>query len=579
MAFIIKKKIRGKDYYYLNENKRVGAKVKTKTLAYLGKNKKEAEKKARGVIVALEKKKMEVEKTEEKTENTVAVTVRPKIERKKAGVEEIATFCKRKGFIYQSAEIYGGLAGFYDYGHLGKLMKNGFEKTWKDYFLGLNENFFEIEASEIMPENVFVASGHLRNFTDVAAKCKKGHIERADYLLEKKLGKKFEGFSSEELFSEIKKNKISCLVCNGEIEYVGPINMMFPVNLGVGNITKAFLRPETAQSPYVNFKTEFGVLRNKLPLGLALIGKAYRNELSPRNFVLRQRAFTQAELQIFFNPSKIGVHEDFNSVKSYSLRVVLHNQRDQGIQTVKCGELTKTIPAFYVYHMAKVQKFYLDILKFPEDKFRFYQLNDSEKAFYNKYHFDMEADLDSLGWTEIGGVHYRTDHDLKGHQEVSKEKLEVFDEETKERFIPHVLELSFGLDRNIYTAINFSYFFDENKQNIVLKLNPLLAPVKAAIFPIVKKTEYEEISQQIFDSLREDMFVIQDKSGSIGRRYARNDEIGTPYCITVDEISKKNKDVTIRDRNTQKQVRVKLEKLKEILKKLLKNEIKFEKIS
>ena len=212
------------------------------------------------------------------------------MEKSKLTIEEMATFCKRKGFVYPSSEIYGGLSGLYDYGHLGTLLKKNFENLWRQYFLSLNDNFFEIETSDIMHENVFVASGHLKNFVDIVAKCKQGHTERADHLLEKKLKKRFEGESPDMLLEEIKKNKIKCPVCGLEIVNVEVTGLMFPLNLGIGNITRAFLRPETAQSPYVNFKIQLEVMRRKLPLGLALIGKAYRNEISPRNFILRQRA-------------------------------------------------------------------------------------------------------------------------------------------------------------------------------------------------------------------------------------------------------------------------------------------------
>jgi len=345
--------------------------------------------------------------------------------------------------------------------------------------------------------------------------------------------------------------------------------MMFPIQLGFGNNTKAFLRPETAQSPYVNFKAQLEVMRKKLPLGLALIGRAYRNELSPRNFLLRQRAFTQAELQIFFNPSKINEHEKFEEIKDYSLNVVLSNERNKGIQKIKCKDLLDKIPKFYVYHMAKVQQFYFNVLEFPKDKFRFYQLNEHEKAFYNKYHFDMEADLDVVGWTEIGGVHYRTDHDLKGHQEISNVNLSFFDEESKEKFIPHVLELSFGVDRNFYSILNFAYFYDEKRQNVVLRLNPKLAPVKAAVFPIVKREDFEKISGEIFNDLKKDFNVVYDKSGSIGRRYARNDEMGTLFCITIDEDSLKKKEVTVRKRDSAEQVGIKIRNLKESLRKAI----------
>lgn len=559
MAYIVKQKVRGNYYFYLRKSVREGKKVISKNLAYLGKNKKDAQIKAKRIISKMDiGKKAGLEKMEE-----------TKLEKKLVSIDEMAVFCKRKGFVYSSGEIYGGLAGFFDYGHLGVLLKRNFENLWRNFFLGLDENFVEIEASEIMPEKTFIASGHLKNFNDFAAKCKKGHIERADHLLEKNLKQRFEGLTSEQLFEIIKENKIACSVCGSQIESVEITNMMFPIQLGFGNSVKAFLRPETAQSPYVNFKAQLEVMRKKLPLGLALIGRAYRNELSPRNFLLRQRAFTQAELQIFFNPAKINEHEKFEEVENYFLNVVLSDERDKGIQKIKCQNLLGKIPKFYIYYIAKVQQFYFNVLKFPEDKFRFYQLNENEKAFYNKYHFDMEANLDSIGWTEIGGVHYRTDHDLKGHQEVSNENLSFFEEETKEKFIPHVLELSFGVDRNFYSILNFAYFYDEKRQNIVLRLPVKLSPVKAAIFPIVKRPDFEKISEEIFNELKKEFNVVYDKSGSIGRRYSRNDEIGTPFCITLDDDSLKKKDITIRDRDTKKQIRVKIKELKNILIKFI----------
>ncbi|MEK6871985.1 MAG: glycine--tRNA ligase [Nanoarchaeota archaeon] len=561
--FVTKKNINGQDYYYLQKSVREGKQIKSEYIAYLGKDKMQAEIKAAEI-------KQQKENTSQVESNIIPT-------RKQITIEELAMFCKRKGFVYPSGEVYGGLSGFYDYGHNGILLKRNFENIWRQYFLGLSDNYFEIEASEIMPENVFIASGHLKNFTDIAAKSKKGHIERADHLLEKYLKKRVDGLGVEELTSLLKEHKAVCSICQSLIDYIGPINMMFPVQLGIGTGTKAYLRPETAQSPYVNFKLEHEITRGKLPLGLALIGRAYRNELSPRNLLLRQRAFTQAELQIFFNPAKINEHEDFENIKKYLLRVVRTNEREKSAQYVSAQELAKEIPKFYVYHMVKVQQFYFEILKFPQEKFRFFQLNDKEKAFYNKYHFDMEAELDTLGWTEIGGVHYRTDHDLKGHQEISKKNLSVTDEETKQKFIPHVLELSFGVDRNFQTLMTFSYSIDEKRQNTILKLHPKLAPIKAAVFPIIKEEQYETIAEHIVKDLKKEFMCVYDRSGSIGKRYARNDEQGTPFCITVDDKSPQDQKVTIRDRDTTQQIRVKIKDIKNVLRKLINEEITFEK--
>ena len=349
--------------------------------------------------------------------------------------------------------------------------------------------------------------------------------------------------------------------------------MMFPIDLGVGNTTKAFFRPETAQSPYVNFKLEYDINRNKLPFGLALVGRAYRNELSPRNLLIRQRAFNQAELQIFFNPSKINDHPDFNKIINYKLKVVIASQRDKGEQIISCLDLSKRIPKFYVYYMVKVQQFYLDVLKIPKNLFRFYELNDKEKAFYNKYHFDMEIKFPDLGWVEMGGVHYRTDHDLKGHQEISKQNLFVFDEETKEKFIPHVLELSFGLDRLFQALITLSYYYDKERDNIILKLPAKFSPIKMAVLPLVKNNKkLVNLSREIFEELKEKWSVIYDSGGAIGRRYARQDEIGTPFCITIDEVSLKDRSITLRDRDTTEQIRVKIKDLVIIVTKILEGE-------
>ncbi len=246
-----------------------------------------------------------------------------------ATTKELAMFFKNKGFIYPSSEIYGGVAGLYDYGHLGTKLKKNFEDLWRRFFLGLNDNFFEIETANIMHGNVFKASGHLDNFIDPLAKCSKcNHVERADHLVEKHLNKRFEGLSTDELNDLVKENGIKCPLCKSDFQDVSILNMMFPLEMGVNSTNKAFLRPETAQSPYVNFKLQYELLRKKLPMGLALVGRAYRNEISPRNLTLRQREFTQAELQIFFNPSKVNEHPDFESIKEYPLRTMLTTDRD-----------------------------------------------------------------------------------------------------------------------------------------------------------------------------------------------------------------------------------------------------------
>jgi glycyl-tRNA synthetase len=356
----------------------------------------------------------------------------------------------------------------------------------------------------------------------------------------------------------IRKYDVRCPECGGAFEPVTVLNMMFPVQLGVGKQSRAFLRPETAQGPYVNFKMQYELQRKKLPLGLALIGRAYRNEISPRHFTLRQREFTQAELQIFFDPDTIDEHPDFTSIEQKKLRIVLANKRKEGMREMKAGELD--LPQWYVYHLAKIQEFYVDVLRIPIEKFRLYQLNDKEKAFYNKYHFDVEVHLNELGWTEVGGLHYRTDHDLKGHQRVSGESMEVMHNEKK--FIPHVLELSFGVDRNVYALIDAAYDNDKKRGNIVLHLPPTLAPLPIAVFPLVKnKPALVNKAREVQKLIKRTYPCFWDEVASIGRRYARIDEVGIPLAVTVDFDTLEDNTVTLRDRETTKQVRVNIDEL------------------
>lgn len=349
------------------------------------------------------------------------------------------------------------------------------------------------------------------------------------------------------------------------------MNMMFPVQLGMTNPLRAFLRPETAQSPYVNFKLQYELQRKKLPLGLALIGRAYRNEISPRNLTLRQREFTQAELQIFFNPQKITEHKKFEMVKQYKLRTQLVEDRTKNNIVERTAEdlAKKGLPQFYVYHLVKIQQFYQEQLHIPLERFRLYQLDDKEKAFYNKHHFDLEIDLHELGWTEVGGLHYRTDHDLSGHQRVSKESMEILEEESGQKFIPHVLELSFGVDRNVYALLDLNYEDNKERGNIILHLPSKVTPFFCAIFPLVKnKPEVVAKAEEVFCLIKKEFSCCYDESGSVGRRYARADEIGVRYCITVDFDSLEDNAVTIRDRETTQQERVKINSLVKRLREL-----------
>jgi glycyl-tRNA synthetase len=473
-------------------------------------------------------------------------------------VENITAIASKRGFFFQTADIYGGKAGFFTYGHLGKLIKNKFENLWKGYFLKLNDNFYEIQSNNILPADVFVASGHVEHFNDPMTECKKCHFRfRADQFLEDK-GVWEEGLGINEMNGVIKNNKLKCPKCGGELSDVRWFNMMFPLTLGFNN-EQAYLSPETAQASYITFRQEFEATRKKLPLGIAIIDKAYRNEISPRQLFFRLREFTQAELQIFFDPRKIdNVQDDeWSEIKDYPLilKACKSERKD-----VNCSDANKKlkIPKFYLYYMAKVQQFYLDLLKIPKDKFRFRELGEDERAFYNKIHWDIELDLDTLnGFKEVGGIHYRTDHDLAGHSKQSKQNLEVFYDEHK--FIPHVLELSFGVDRNVWAFLDI--FYRKEQERDLFRFPRAIAPIDVAIFPLVNKEGLDDKAIKIYNSLKYSFSCFYDGSGSIGRRYRRQDEVGTPFCITIDSQTLQDETVTLRNRDTMKQERVKVKEL------------------
>ena len=496
----------------------------------------------------------------------------------KQKVEKILDIATKRGFFYPSAEIYGSKSGFWTYGSLGAKIKHKWENLWRNYFLSLNSNFYEIDDVNILPKKVFESSGHLKNFNDPLTECEKCHFRfRADQLVEDELKMNVVGLKEEALTKLIKDHKLKCPNCKGNLMDVKFFNMMFDVRVGATGEDVMYLRPESAQGPYLAFKREFETTRRKLPLGLAVIGKAFRNEISPRQAFFRLREFTQAELQIFFDPEKIKQHEDFNTVKDYKLILNIKSKTSK----INCKDAVEKLklPKFYVYYLAKVQQFYLETLKIPEKLFRFRELNENERAFYNKIHFDIELNLETLnGWKEVAGVHYRSDHDLKGHQEGSNVKLEVtIDEDGKtKKFIPHVLELSFGVDRNIWTLLDV--FYKEEKERTLFNFPSNITPLDAAIFPLVNKEKMPEISEKIFLDLFKDGFsVFYDDAGSIGRRYRRQDEIGTLACITIDSDTIKDKSLTIRDRDSMKQVRVNSNDLKEALKRFISGE-KLEKI-
>ncbi len=475
--------------------------------------------------------------------------------------EEITELSLKRALFYPSAEIYGSLAGFYDYGSIGFRVKKKLEDYWRWFFLkSLGENFHEIQPSELMPEPVFKASGHLEHFEDPVVECSKcGFVERADQLLEGFLHMVFEGLSSEQLDELIKKHGLKCPECGGEFKRVFSKSLMFGFETRKGMV---YLRPETAQGVFVDFKREFKANREKLPLGLAVVGKAFRNEISPRQALFRTKEFTQAELQVFFDPED-EKHEKFSTIEKEKARVVLASERDKGEQLLTAGELAgRGYFEKYVYYLFMMKKFYESLgLK----ELRFYEKNEEERAFYNKFHFDCEVFFKSFdSFREVAGLHYRTDYDLKNHEEHSKQSMEIFANGRK--FVPHVIELSFGIDRTFFALLDKG--FRKDGKRTWLSLPRQVAPFVAGVYPLVSKDGLDEKARQVYELLASEFDVFYDEKGSIGKRYARADEIGVLYGITIDYDTMKDGTVTIRDRDSTKQERVSISEIGQRIKRV-----------
>ncbi|MEA3378016.1 MAG: glycine--tRNA ligase [Nanoarchaeota archaeon] len=489
--------------------------------------------------------------------------------------DKILKIAGYRGFFYPSANIYSTIAGFWTYGHLGTRIKQSWENLWRKSFLSLNPNYFEIDDCVIMPKKVFESSGHLEHFNDPLTECEKCHTRyRADELIEENLDVDVEGLNENALTKIIEDNKLVCPKCQSKLQKVKMFNMMFNLKVGVTGNQVMYLRPESAQSPYLAFKREFEALRKKMPMGLAVIGKAFRNEISPRQGFFRLREFYQAELQIFFDPKNINDCKDWDEVKDYKL--ILMSCKGKKKLEISCDNANKKLklPKFYLFHAAKIQQFYLDTLKIPKEKFRLRELSKKERAFYNKIHYDIELDLETLGgFKEVAGLHYRTDYDLSSHNKGSNERLDVIID--GKRIIPHVMELSFGVDRNVWALMDI--FYKEEKERTLFNFPAKIAPFDVAVFPLVKKENLPEKGKELFKELNKDFNVFYDESGSIGKRYRRQDEIGTKFGITLDFETLKNNTVTLRERDSMEQIRLKSDDLKEVLKKIIDNKLKFSK--
>ncbi len=491
-------------------------------------------------------------------------------------LQELVAFMQQKGFIWgPEPEIYGGLAGFYTYAPLGKLLKNNVEGLIRRTFQ--LHNFWEVECPTVMPKPVWEASGHLGGFSDPVIACSKC---KAVFRVDNLLGDLFPDLSVQpsEYLDFIKKKDVKCPSCKGDFKLdIKQHNLMMKTTVGMD--IEAYNRPETATTTYLPYPRFYDFFRKKLPFAVFQIGKAYRNELSPRQHLMRCREFTQAEAQIFLFKEQKNDYAPYKRIKAKKVPLwswQLQDKQQKPVmmsveEAMKKGLFKNQAYAYMVYLAYHL----FETIGIPADKIRLRQHGPDEKAFYADDAWDIELRLQSFGWFEVCGVHDRTDYDLTQHAKFSGVKLEALKEEGGKE-VPHVLEIAFGTDRPTFALLDLFYV----KKNIgegksILAIPAAIAPVKAAVFPLSKKEPLLKTSMKIYDELMELFLVKYDQSGSIGKRYLRAAEEGVPYAITADFDSVDDKSVTIRDRDSEKQKRIKIEDVSKVLSGLVKGELKF----
>ena len=571
--------------------------------------------------------------------------------------DKISELGKRRGIIFPSFEIYGGLSGFFDYGPLGTTLKRNLVNKWLEMFV-YKEGMVEIESTIILPATVFEASGHIAHFTDVMTKCKEcNEAYRIDHVIEEAGIEVREGLKPDELNQIIKKENIRCPKCSGELEDATVVNLMFKVDIGpYGRSVVGYGRPEAAQGQFVDFKRIYMSERERLPLGIAQVAKCLRNEIAPRKGPIRLREFTIIDYEIFFDPMSPS-YTGIDTVKDLRLRLLTAKAqvsktsqiREVTVdEALKAGLIGNEIQAYFLALSIK----YMEELGVPFENQRLREQLPEEKAHYSKQTFDQEVWLERWGWTEISGSAYRTDYDLSRHMMYSGEDLRVFEpykkpkkvkkielklnkelirkdfgseanriisllsksdpgvlkkifketgkfevpgmvsvylkkqhvnfdvveEEVKGRyFLSHVIEPSFGVDRIFYSILEYSY--TERNGRIILRIPPDVAPVKAFVLPLVNKDGLPELADEVYKKMiNHGINVKYDDSGSIGKSYARSDEIGVPICVTIDYDSVKDETVTLRDRDSWKQVRVKSDDLTSLILSYIKGEKQFEEL-
>jgi glycyl-tRNA synthetase len=426
-------------------------------------------------------------------------------------MDKIVSLCKRRGYVFPSSEIYGGIGSTWDYGPLGAELKRNLKSFWWDAMTNRRDDIEGLDAAILMHPKVWHTSGHVTEFTDPLVDCKKCKRRyRADD-------------------PAIKDSK--CPACRGELTDARKFNLMFKTFMGPveDDAAVVYLRPETAQGIYVNFLNVKNSSRQKIPFGIAQIGKAFRNEITPGNFIFRTREFEQMEMQYFVHP------DDDEKWFEYWREQRWQWYRDLGIK---------------------------------KEKLQWHQHDKDELAHYAKAAFDIQYEY-PFGWQELEGVHNRTDFDLGRHMKASSKDLRYSDDTYKEKFVPYIIETSAGCDRTLLTILVDAYDEVEVKgeTRVFMRISPVVAPIKAAIFPLVKKDGMPEFAKKIYEELKKKFKVFYDESGAVGRRYARMDEAGTPFCITIDGDTLKDETMTVRDRDTMDQTRLKLPQIVEFLEK------------
>ncbi|MDP3066310.1 MAG: glycine--tRNA ligase [Methanobacteriaceae archaeon] len=568
--------------------------------------------------------------------------------------EDVMNLARKRGFLWSSFEIYSGVAGFFDYGPLGATLKNKIMNKWRNYYV-VQEGFYEIESPTIMPEEALKASGHVDHFNDPMTECKDCmDVYRADHIIKEATGEEVEGLENQRLTEILSEEKIHCPKCGGHLTHVWSYNLMFQTLIGAKGKKTGYMRPETAQGIFIPFKRLLRFFRGKLPFGVVQLGKAYRNEISPRQGVIRLREFTQAEAEIFVDPRDKS-HPNFKAVAGEILTLYPAISQEKGGESIKITAQkavdNKIVASeMLTYQLCLARRFLME-LGLSEDVLRFRQHLSTEMAHYAIECWDVEVYTDRYGWIEVIGIADRTDFDLKSHSQHSTEDLRVFLEYPEPRVVkklrvkanmgkfgplfkgdapkilkaleeidaedikqsldtdgvfqlefngtmheltpdlisfpeleenlrgekiyPHVIEPSYGIDRIVYSVLLHS--FTEDQDRTYFQLPAEVAPVEVNVFPLLNKDDLGRAALHIRDDLRKENIIAEDDtSGTIGRRYARSDEIGVPFAVTVDHQSLEDHTVTIRERDSQKQVRVLISNLPETIKGLISGKIKFE---